>query len=87
MRILYRPAYSMTSVYEALEQKKEFSTVEELLDFLVEFHDNAFTKEDLSFRYYSYDSRIDWNTYLVTTKRYGKEESPHGMAIAFITFK
>ena len=47
MKIIYRPAGSMMSVYEALEQAREFNTMEELLDFLVSWHENAFEKEDL----------------------------------------
>lgn len=91
MKIIYRPAGSMMSVYEALEQAKEFNTMEELLDFLVSWHENAFEKEDLVFRYYGYDKRIDWETYLICTNRYDNEDyiKKYGtpQAIGYFTFK
>ena len=93
MKILYRPQKG--SLVESMENVKEFGTVEELLNWLCEDSEfcgkEMFAVEDINFSYYSYDERIDWQTFIVTTNRFGEEdylEKYHSpQAIGFMTFK
>ena len=93
MKILYRPCDG--GIAEALEKMKRFNTVEEMLDYIVAQHKledtPCFDKKDIRICYYGYDSRIDWETYLITVDRYYKEnylEKYHcPQAIGYMTFK
>lgn len=91
MKIIYRPAGTMMSLDEALSQSKEFNTMEDFLDFLVDYHENAFAREDLVFSYYDYDDRTGWQDYLACTKRYDDKDYMKmyncPQAIAYFTFK
>lgn len=88
MRILYRPQRELLA--EAMAELKEFSSVKEMLEYLVEAHEKAFEIRDIYISYYCYDERIEWETYIVTVGRYYTEDylkkyhSPQ--AIGFCTF-
>ena len=88
MRILYRPQRG--SLDEAMAELKEFSSVKEMLEYLVKEHEKAFDISDIYISYYGYDERIEWETYIVTVGRYYTEDylkeyhSPQ--AIGFCTF-
>ena len=89
MKVIYRPHRGGLS--EAMEDKQEFETIYELLDWLVEEHMNAFKKEQVHLTYYGYDHRIDWETFLVTVDCYhnhdNKMEYATPMLLGFCTFK
>ena len=94
MKVLYRPQRG--GLDESMEELKEFDTVEDLLNWLCEDSDigwgkEMFAVEDINFSYYCYDERIDWQTYIVTINKWGKEdylEKYHRpQAIGFMTFK
>lgn len=72
MKILYRPLCG--GLAEAMEKVKKFDSVKEMFEFLVEHHDHAFEMNNLYISYYGYDSRIDWDTYIITTSRYANED-------------
>lgn len=88
MKILYRPQRG--GLAEAMAEKKEFTSVSEMLKYLVEQHRNAFSIEDIYISYYGYDERIAWETYIITVGRYGNEDylTTYGcpQAIGFCTF-
>lgn len=71
MKVIYRPAGG--GLAEAMGRTKEFNSIKEMFEFLVEEHNHAFEVSDLYVSYYGYDNRIDWDTYIVTTAKYGNE--------------
>lgn len=71
MKVLYIPHRS--TLYEAMEELKEFSSLKEMCEYLAEQSKGAFSVSDIYISYYYYDERIDWETYIVTIGRYGKE--------------
>lgn len=94
MKILYRP--QMAGLAEAMKQVKEFNIMDELLDYLVADNKvingiSAFDKKDIYIKYYCYDERIDWDTYLVCVSRFYNEDYINKyhcpQAIGFMTFK
>lgn len=88
MKVLYRSAGG--GLADSMKNVKLFSSVETLLDYLVCKYGGAFSKTDIVFEYYCYDSRINWHTYLVSVKRYFTDDyikefgCPY--AIGFCTF-
>ena len=89
MSILYRPQRSLLA--EAMAESKEFSSVKEMLEYIVEEHEKAFDISDIYISYYCYDERIEWETYILTVSRYYTEnyleKYHHPQAIGFCTFK
>ena len=92
MKILYRPQRS--TLAEAMQEVKQFNTMEDLIDYLVKVHimneNKAFRKEDIYIHYYCYDERINWQTYLVCVGKYFNEnylQKYHcPQAIGYLTF-
>lgn len=90
MKILYRPQCELLA--EAMEKVKEFSSVKEMFDYIAKYWEEScdlapFSIDDLSMRYYGYDRRIDWETYLICTDRMFNDKYKHPQAIGFCTFK
>ena len=93
MKFLYRPHRG--TLADAMEEVKEFDTYEEMLDYIQKEHkigkNFAFNKEEIRIAYYGYDSRIDWETYIVTVDRYFNDDylkkHHYPQAIGFMTFK
>ena len=89
MSILYRPQRG--SLDESLEEVKTFNNLKEMLEYCVEEHEKAFDILDIYISYYCYDDRINWETYIVTTAKYGDEDciKEYGcpQAIGFCTFR
>ena len=89
MKVLYRPQRS--TLDEAMENLKEFSSIDEMFNYLVQDHRQAFNKDEIYISDYGYDERIDWQTYIITVSGYFDEdylEKYHRpQAIGFCTFK
>lgn len=89
MKVLFRNHKGTLS--EAMAGLKQFDSIKEMLEWLVQEHRGAFKLEELYISYYCYDSRIDWETFIVTTSRYGNEDYiklyNHPQAIGFCTVK
>ncbi len=90
MKILYRPQRG--GLAEAMAEMKEFATLKDMFDYIIAqwkelFNVAPFSVKDLSIRYYSYDSRIDWDTYLICTDRMFKEKYDYPQGIGFCAFK
>lgn len=83
--VIFRPACGLLS--EAMSKKQSFSGVCEMLDHVIKLHDNAFAREEIHLTYYCYDSRIDWETFLVTVDRIHNERYDVPQAIGYCTFK
>lgn len=87
MRVLYRPQKG--TLADAMAEVKEFSSLEEMFEYLVKDSENAFDISDIYISYYCYDERIDWKTYIVATGRYGfenyMEKYHHPQALGFCT--
>ena len=81
--IIYRPQRGLLS--EAMAEKKEFSSIKEMLNYLVKEHKKAFDINDISITYYAYDERISWETFIVTVAKYRDEIFEHPQAIGFCT--
>lgn len=81
--IIYRPQRSLLD--EAMAEKKEFSSMKEMLEYLVKEHKKAFDIKDISITYYCYDERISWETFIVTVAKYADEIFEHPQAIGFCT--
>ena len=69
-QILFRPAASMMSMDEAISQVKELRSIEDILDYinLYKCKKDKATIEDLTIKFYCYDKRINWKTYLICSK-------------------
>lgn len=89
MKVIYRPQRG--GLDEAMKEVKEFSTLKEMFEYLVENEQIGKHKpklDDLYISYYGYDERIDWETYIVcdgsyyNCKKYGCPQ-----AIGYCTFK
>lgn len=61
-----RPAASMMPIDEAMQFVKEVNTLDELKSYIREKFGDYYDLETLESRFYSYDSRIGWDTYLIT---------------------
>lgn len=93
MKVLYRPQRG--GLAEAMEELREFSSVEDMLAFLVDEHSIngkiAFDKDEIYISYYCYDERINWVTYIVCVGRYFDEDNMEKyhcpQAIGYCTFK
>lgn len=89
IKVLCRPVSG--GIYDAMQKVKTYSSVKEMFQALAEQSDGYLNADDLFLSYYCYDKRIDWETYLVTTKRFGDtdylKEYGHPSAIAYCTFK
>lgn len=89
MKIKYRPHRG--TLAEAMAELKEFSSIEEMFNSIRCDHPNAFAFSDIYISYYCYDSRIDWETYVVSVGKYcGEnymEKYKHPQAIGFCTFE
>lgn len=83
--ILYRPQRG--GLKEAMAEVKEFASLKDMFESVAKEHDGAFELEDMFVSYYCYDDRIDWETYIVTTIRYGEEQYDYPQAVGFCTFK
>ena len=94
MKILYRPHCG--GLAEAMAKVKEFNTLKECFEYIVENTETwnnkkPFVLEDISIHYYGYDGRIEWETWVVCIDKYFSEDylkkchSPQ--AIVFLTFK
>lgn len=89
--IFYRPQRG--TLDEAMEEVKQFDTINEMLDYLVADYNHAFSKSDIYISYYCYDERIDWDTYIVCIGRYGDEDymkkyhSPQAIGFCRILFE
>ena len=78
---IYRPQRS--TLDEAMAEKREFASLKQMLEYVVEEHENAFDLDNVFISYYGYDERISWDTYIVCVTRYGDEEYDHPQAIGF----
>lgn len=90
MKILYRPQRG--GLAESMAEVKEFSTIKEMFENIAsEWKEPCgrapFSIEDIYIRYYGYDSRIDWETYLVCAGRMLNKKHNIPQAIGFCTFK
>ena len=94
MKILYRPHRGQLS--EAMAELKEFKSVKAMLDYVVKKWNEIWGKDifdinDLFIKYYGYDERIDWETYVVCVGKMQNEnfleKGLHPQAIGFMTFK
>ena len=89
MKILYRP--NRSSLEEAMAEVVEFDSLLSLFEYLEKRFQNSVSVSDLSIKYYCYDDRIDWDTYMVCTNRFGREDYikkyKSSQSIGFITFK
>lgn len=85
MTILYRPHRG--TLADAMAEVKEFSSIKEMREYLVQDHKKAFAVSDIVISYYCYDDRIDWETFIVTVKRYYNEKYTHPQAIGYCTMK
>lgn len=81
--IIYRPNRYLLD--EAMAEKKEFSSIKAMLEYLVKEHKKAFDIKDISITYYCYDERISWETFIVTVAKYADEIYEHPQAIGFCT--
>jgi hypothetical protein len=72
MKVIYRPLCG--GLAEAMGKVKQFNSIKEMFEFLVEEHNHAFEISNLYISYYGYDNRIDWDTYIITTSRYASED-------------
>lgn len=89
MKILYRPQRG--GLAEAMAEVKEFSTLKEMFEYIVKEGEEIYLRvpfgvSDLSIRYYCYDERIHWETYIVCTDRMFNEKYDYPQAIGFCTF-
>lgn len=84
MKVLYRPQCG--GLAEAMSKLKEFSSLKELLDYLIKEYKGAFNYDSIFVYYYCYDNRIDWDTYVIciSEKCHRKRLNPKG--IGFLTF-
>lgn len=80
MKVLYRPHRAIFT--DAVEEIKEFPSVKEMFEWLVKEHHGYLSLDNIYISYYCYDVRIDWETFIITTRRYSDHE-----AIGFCTFK
>lgn len=89
MRVVYRPVGG--GIAEAMGKSRDFSSIKEMFEFIIEQHGHAFELKDIYLSYYGYDYRIDWDTYIVTTSRYCNEDYIEKgicpQAVAYCTFK
>jgi hypothetical protein len=90
VKVIYRPQCG--SLKDAMKQCKKFKTLLDCYNYIVKQHSSkecgvAFNPYDLSIRYYGYDSRIKWETFIVCTDRYFKEKYETPQCIGFLTFK
>lgn len=85
MIILYRPHQG--DLEDSMRKVEKFNSLKELLQYIVKQFNNAFAIDDIYIKYYCYDSRIDWDTFLITTKTYGMERFDIPQAIGYLTFK
>lgn len=61
-----RPAGSSLPIDEAMNNVKEFNTKKEFLDWLKDtWYAECFDLNTITSRYYCYDDRIGWDTYVV----------------------
>jgi hypothetical protein len=81
--IIYRPQRLLLD--EAMAEKREFSSMKEMLEYLVKEHKKAFDIDDIFITYYAYDERISWETFIVTVSKYADEIFEHPQAIGFCT--
>lgn len=72
MQVIYRPLCG--GLAEAMEKTKTFNSIKEMFEYLVEWHDHAFEIQNIYISYYGYDSRIGWDTYIITTSKYANED-------------
>ena len=68
MMVLYRPQRG--GLDESMEAMKRFESAEEMIRYLVFTHLHAFEESDVYIRYYGYDERVDWETYIVCIGRH-----------------
>ncbi len=89
MKVLYRPQRG--TLADALSEMKEFASVDEMFEYLMKDHKQAFNKNEIYISDYCYDNRIDWQTYIIAVGRYFDknylEEYHCPKAIGFCTFK
>lgn len=84
-KVIFRPACGTLS--EAMSKKQQFTDVCEMLDYIIELHGNAFTREEIHLTYYCRDTRIDWETFIVTVDRIYNEKYDFPQAIGYCTFE
>jgi hypothetical protein len=73
-KIIYRP-HGGGSVFDSLEKAKEFNTIQEMKEYVVEQWDNLFSDKDVVItNEFVEDGRIDWKDVRhVCIKRLGKD--------------
>lgn len=60
---------------EAMETATTFNSIDEMKQWFVDAHENAFSVDDVVVEDdVMYDERIGWNTRYVCTKRYGRDD-------------
>ncbi len=84
-KVIFRPVCGQLT--EGMARQKSFSDVCEMLDYIVELHEDAFRREEIHLIYYCYDPRIDWETFLVAVDRLYNEKYEYPQAIGYCTFK
>ena len=89
MTIIFRPKKQLLA--DAMAESKEFNTVEDMLNYVCEYYEDAFRVEDIFISYGCYDDRLDWNTFDVTVGRYWGvnclERYHYPQSIGYCTFK
>lgn len=84
-KVIFRPACGVLS--DAMAKQQSFIDVCEMLDYIVNLHNNAFTREEIHLTYYCKDTRINWETFIVTIDRLYNERYAVPQAIGYCTFK
>ena len=91
MKVLYRPHRMCGTLEDSMADLKEFNTVEKMLDHIVKEDGGMLLKENIYISYYTFDDRINWETYIVAIGEcFGvdylqKYKCPQ--VIGFMTFK
>lgn len=75
-RVLFRPIRG--GLRESMQEVKEFDSLHSLLDYLVissiGVGKGNFSHEDLYVSYYGFDTRIKWDTFIITSLHFGGEK-------------
>ena len=84
-KIIFRPQRGGLS--EAMEEAKEFDSISEMKSYCVAECGKAFNENEITIEYYCYDERIDWETFICCTERWGRERFDTPQAFGFCTIR
>lgn len=87
MKVIWRPLCGGKA--EAREKQREFSSIKEMFDFLVEYWNDAFEISDLSVIFYCSSSIVaDKETYLAVSRSYDGLDVGNGpVPVGFVEFE